>query len=270
MSVLTYSEPALAYDSLAPFYDQFTLGYAHEAWIDAIERRAHELGLAGTRALDLACGTGKSTTPLLARGYDVISCDLSPGMIDEARRKWPDRADCFVVADMRRLPALGQFDLVLCVDDAVNYLLSEDELAEMFAGVAGSLTPRGVFVFDVNSLATYRQAFGQALVREQDGVLFAWQGEAEPPLEPRDTAAATVEIFAQREDGLWERRTSRHVQRHHPPEVVRAALADAGLECAAVMGQLPGARLEPHADESRHTKLVYFARLPVRRHCERR
>ena len=40
MSVLTESEPALAYDSLAPYYDQFTLGYAHEAWVAAIEQRA--------------------------------------------------------------------------------------------------------------------------------------------------------------------------------------------------------------------------------------
>ncbi len=165
MSVLTESEPALAYDSLAPFYDQFTLGYAHEAWIAAIERRALELGLEGTRALDLACGTGKSTLPLVARGYDVLSCDVSPEMIREARRKCPERADCFVVADMRRLPPLGTFDLVLCVDDAVNYLLSGDELADMFARVAESLAPGGIFVFDVNTLATFREAFGQAVVQ---------------------------------------------------------------------------------------------------------
>lgn len=260
MSVLTESEPALAYDSLAPFYDQFTLGYAHEAWIAAIERRALELGLEGTRALDLACGTGKSTLPLVARGYDVLSCDVSPEMIREARRKCPERADCFVVADMRWLPPLGTFDLVLCVDDAVNYLLSGDELADMFARVAESLAPGGIFVFDVNTLATFREAFGQAMVSERDGILFAWRGEADASLSPCQTAAASVEIFAQRDDGLWERRTSRHVQRHHPPEVIRAALAQAGLDCAAVMGQLPGARLEPYADEARHTKLVYFAR----------
>jgi SAM-dependent methyltransferase len=269
MSVLTESEPALAYDSLAPYYDQFTLGYAHEAWIEAIEHRALALGLEGTRALDIACGTGKSTTPLVARGYDVLSCDVSPEMIREARRKCPSRADSFMVADMRRLPPLGGFDLVLCVDDALNYLLSEEELTDTFAGVAGALAPNGIFVFDVNSLATYREAFGQAVVREQDGLLFAWRGEAEDDLGPRETAAARVEIFSQREDGLWERRTSHHVQRHHPPEVIRVALAEAGLECAAVMGQLPGARLEPEVDEARHSKLVYFARLRPARRCER-
>lgn len=259
MSVLTESPPALAYDSLAPYYDQFTDGYAHEAWVAAVERRALALGLRGRRALDIACGTGKSTAPLVDRGYEVLSCDVSPGMIEEARRKCPARADSFVVADMRHLPPLGEFDLVLCVDDAINYLLSEAELASVFAGVAACLAPNGIFVFDVNSLATYRAAFGQAVVRERDGLLFAWRGEAGRSLAPRETAAASVEIFSQREDGLWERRTSRHVQRHHPPSVVGAALAEAELTCAAVMGQLPGAQLEADADEERHTKLVYFA-----------
>lgn len=229
-----------------------------------MDRRRRAAGpaarLRGARALDLACGTGKSTVPLVSRGYEVLSCDVSPGMISEAQRKWPQRADSFLVADMRRLPPLGTFDLILCVDDAVNYLLSEAELTDTFSGVAESLDPNGVFVFDVNSLATYREAFGQSLVREHDGLVFAWRGEAERSLEPCQTAAASVEIFAQRHDGLWERRTSRHLQRHHPPEVINSALAEAGLECAAVMGQLPGARLEIDADEERHIKLVYFAR----------
>jgi hypothetical protein len=34
----------------------------------------------------------------------------------------------------------------------------------------------------------------------------------------------------------------------------------AGLTLVAVHGQLPGARLQPDADESTHTKLVYLAR----------
>jgi hypothetical protein len=36
------------------------------------------------------------------------------------------------------------------------------------------------------------------------------------------------------------------------------------------MGQLPGARLEPEADEERHIKLVYFARAARAGRWERR
>jgi SAM-dependent methyltransferase len=252
-------QAASAYDVLAPYYDDFTAGYAYETWIAAIERRALRLGLNGGRALDLACGTGNSTGPLLARGYSVLACDISPGMIDEARRKYPDRADSFLVADMRELPALGQFDLILCLDDAINYLLSDDELEAAFAGVARSLSPSGVFAFDLNSLLTYRTAFAEDTVKEGDGVLLAWKGETEPTFADGEIGSATVAIFTERGDGSWDRRSMRHVQRHHPPDVVRRALARAGLECV-LSGQHPGARLEDSFDDERHIKIVYFAR----------
>ncbi len=259
-SPIQLPQAASAYDCLAPYYDQFTNGYVHEEWVAAIERRAARLGLRGRRALDVACGTGKSTVPLLARGYSVLACDISPGMVREAQRKLPDHADAFLVADMRKLPPLGEFDLVLCLDDAVNYLLSPGELEAAFQSVARVLAPGGIFAFDVNSLATYRSSFAQEMVREGEGLFFTWRGEGTPTLEPGETAAATVEIFTERDDGLWERRSSRHLQRHHPPESVRAALASAGLECCLVAGQRAGARLEAKADERRHIKLVYFAR----------
>jgi SAM-dependent methyltransferase len=255
-------QTASAYDCLAPYYDQFTNGYAHQQWVAAIEQRAVELGLHGGRALDVACGTGKSTAPLLALGYSVLGCDISPGMIREARRKLPRHEDAFLVADMRELPPLGEFDLVLCLDDAVNYLLSDDELVATFTSVSRLLAHDGIFAFDTNSLATYRSSFAQEMVREDDGLFFTWRGEGTPTFEPGETAAATVEIFTERDDGLWERRSSRHVQRHHPIDEVHAALAEAGLECCMVAGQLAGARLEAGADEQRHVKLVYFARKP--------
>jgi SAM-dependent methyltransferase len=260
MSIFSRSRSGPGYDCLAPFYDGFTEGYAYEHWFAQIEERALALGLSGGRALDLACGTGKSTAPLLARGYSVIACDISEGMIREARRKYPAQADRFQVADMRALPDFGRFDLVICLDDAINYLLTEDELQETFVSVAQALAPRGVFVFDVNSLAAYRRYFVETTVRESEGLFFAWRGEASAQLPPGETATARVEIFAQRPDGLWERRFMRHVQRHHQPGVLRAELRRAGLQCCSVVGQHPGARMDETFDEAIHPKLLYFCR----------
>src|SRR5947209_4657044 len=156
MATIAAPQPAaIGYDCLAPFYDQFTAGYAYDDWIDAIESRALAHGLRRGRALDLACGTGKSTTPLVARGYTVQGCDISEGMIRQAREKLPELAGAFSVADMRELPDFGRFDLVLCLDDAVNYLLGDDDLEAAFASVARVLADGGIFAYDVNSLLTY-------------------------------------------------------------------------------------------------------------------
>jgi SAM-dependent methyltransferase len=245
---------------LAPDYDAYTAGYVHDKWFAELEKRAVRIGLRGRRALDLACGTGKSTAPLIERGYAVQACDISSFMVDEARRKFPRHAGCFEVADMRRLPALGTFDLVLCLNDALNYLLSGDELAAAFAGAARVMAREGVLVFDLNTLATYRTVFARTSVRETADRFFSWCGETDPGLEAGGRAAATVEVFALGRDGAWRRRTSRHQQRHHPRSAVVDALQRAGLRCCAVYGQLPGAVLGPEVDELRHAKLVYFAK----------
>jgi SAM-dependent methyltransferase len=248
------------YDHLAPFYDQFTAAYAYEPWIAAIEGRAKSLGLSGKRALDLGCGTGNSTLPLIARGYSVVGCDISERMVEQARRKVPDLASSFFVADMRELPPLGEFDLVLCIDDGINHLLSDSELEDAFAGVARALAPGGVFAFDANSLLTFRTSFAETFVSEGDGRLFCWRGAGSAEFQPGEMASASLDVFAERDDGLWERHTTQTIERHHPRQAITAALEQSGLGCCAILGQHRGARLEDAADENRHIKLLYFAK----------
>jgi SAM-dependent methyltransferase len=266
MRYQTTSDPTqLAYATLAPYYDRFTADYEYDGWLAQIDDRARALGVLGRRALDVGCGTGKSFAPLLARGYEVTACDLCEEMVDLARAKFEDLVEEIFVADMRALPSDERFDLVTCIDDGINYLLSDEELVAAFQGVADVLAPGGVYAFDVNSLRTYRSAFAQTFVREDAGALFCWRGEAAATFGAGDSASATIEVFVAEDDEAWRRTTSRHFQRHHEPAVIRAALASAGLECAAVVGQWPGGRLDDTVDETAQIKLVYFARLAAER-----
>src|SRR5689334_12602922 len=106
-----------AYESLAAYYDDYTADYPHERWLGDLERLAISHGLRGRRLLDVACGTGKSTLPLVRRGYRACACDLSPAMVAVARRRLRGAGVRPVVADMRALPWRSAFDLVTCLDD---------------------------------------------------------------------------------------------------------------------------------------------------------
>jgi SAM-dependent methyltransferase len=245
-----------AYEPLAPLYDRFTAAYDHERWLAAVEKLAREHGLRGRQLLDVGCGSGKSFLPMLARGYDVTACDISPAMVEEARRKIGGKARV-VVADMRSLPPLGRFDLITCLDDAVNYLLGDGDLVRALRSMGSQLAPGGVLVFDTNTLHTYRSIFSTVFVLEDEGAFFCWRGEADPGCEPGALCSATIEAFASARGPLWSRASSRHVQRHYPRAEVVQAIADAGLRCAAVKGQSPGVRVSDEPDESRHTKLIY-------------
>src|SRR5919199_563285 len=163
-----------AYEALGSSYDTFTADYEYEGWLTAIESWAVAAGLPGRRLLDVACGTGKSFLPMLARGYSVSACDISPTMVAEAQRKAP-HVDV-VVADMRALVWRSSFDLVTCLDDAFNYLLSEDDLARALRGIAKALVPGGVLVFDANSLWTYRSTFSEDFAVGSNGETFIWRG----------------------------------------------------------------------------------------------
>lgn len=256
MATMTATPALLAYEQLAPVYDDFTDGYDHDAWLDALERIARNHGAngaCGARILDVACGTGKSFAPLLERGYDVWACDLSPAMVERARRCEGVDPERVLVADMRELPELGAFELITCLDDAVNYLLSTADLAAAFASVARLLAPDGVYVFDANTLATYRAGFAVDAIFERPLADAVWRGETAGPIEPGALCAASIELAG------CGGAISRHVQRHHPQSTVRRALASAGLACRAVLGQSTGGVLHEDADEEVHTKLVYVA-----------
>ncbi len=247
-----------AYDAFAPFYDAFTAGSDYDKWTRQVLVAGERHGLTGDSLLDLACGTGKSFLPLLRRGFRVTACDSSRAMLALAAAKAPDAE--LVHADLRELPVLGSFDLVVSFDDSLNYLLDRDELLCCFRGIAANLAPHGLAVFDLNTLRAYRTTFARDGVTEHYGTVFAWRGESTPGIAPGETAAARIDIFAPTGADAYRRVTTRHEQRHFPRGEVVELLRAAGLECVAVYGALDDGRLVEPADECAHLKVVYIAR----------
>jgi SAM-dependent methyltransferase len=261
MQPLTTSA-AETYEGLAPFYDELTREHDYEGWTHHLEQAALRFGVGGRTLLDVACGTGKSFLPFLARGYEVTACDISPEMVELARLKAPG-VEPFV-ADMRELGVLGSFDLITCLDDSVNYLVDDGELEAALRCFAANLAPDGVLVFDVNTVSTYRTTFARDAVVDGPGAYLVWHGECAGDEEPGCLAGLVIEAFREDGSGLYERVTTRHTQRHHPREDVEAALTSAGLALAGVFGQLPDGSLDGLADEDLHHKLVYFAQRVAR------
>lgn len=243
-----------AYDAFAPFYDVFTAHEDYEWWWSALLPLAEAAGLAGNRVLDVACGTGKSLAPLLARGWSGVGVDVSAGMLAEARRKLGSHVK-LVACDMRDLPVLGEFDLVCCLNDAVNHLHDEQQLTAAFMGFRRNLAPGGVVVFDVMTIHMFR-TYGALVHQEPDRVLVV-EGHGRDPLE--QGAPLRVDfIVLERRDGSWSCVRTPHVQRHHPDAEVRRALHTAGLELVEVRGQ--SLRVLDALDELSDERAVYVAR----------
>jgi SAM-dependent methyltransferase len=239
------------YEAMAPVYDDFTGHYESEAWIADLVEALKRRGLTGKRLLDVGCGTGTSFLPMLAQGWEVTACDISPAMLELAREK-ADGAVELVVADMLDLPELGEFDLVWALDDAINYLLSPEELTRALAGMRANLAATGLLLFDVNELQAYRTFFAETTVVERGGRRLIWRGLASADVPPGSICESRMEIAPGE--------VLTHRQRHFPEAEVRTALARAGLECLDVYGHgLDGIPTQPL--EAAHTKAIYIARI---------
>jgi demethylmenaquinone methyltransferase/2-methoxy-6-polyprenyl-1,4-benzoquinol methylase len=104
------------FSEIAPRYDLITvvLSYGQDRrW----KRRLAELSeaAAGTRVLDLACGTGDIAFEVASRGARVVGLDITHRMLEIARRKPAafTSSVSFVAGDMGSLPFPDEsFDLV--------------------------------------------------------------------------------------------------------------------------------------------------------------
>jgi SAM-dependent methyltransferase len=248
----------IAYEAIAPYYDDFTSHHDYEVWLGNLLPKLELRGLQGDRLLDVACGTGKSFIPMLKRDWQVTACDISAAMVELARAKVGDAAE-LSVADMRALPKLGEFDLVWCLDDAINYLLSVEELEQALTGMRRNLGPNGLLMFDVNALGAYRTFFSEEVVVERHGRRLIWRGKGSPDAEPGVLVEASFEVEPLDGEGP-SIPPEIHRQRHFPEAEILDALERAGLESLDVFGHGYDAVPQQPLDESVHTKAVYLAR----------
>lgn len=245
-----------AYEAMAAVYDDFTAHYDYELFMGNALPELHRNGLRGRRLLDVGCGTGKSFLPMIARGWEATGCDISPSMLAVAQAKAGSRAH-LSVADMRELPVFGEFDLVWALDDALNYMLSSEELEQALSGMCANLAPQGLLTFDVNCLQSYRTFFAEEQRVQRGGRTLVWRGLGSGDAEPGAIGEARFEVEG--EDALHlDPRI--HRQRHFPEAEMLKCLTAAGLECVDVYGMCHDTVPRRPVEELLHPKAVYIAR----------
>lgn len=145
-------------DDIRTSYDTVARSYA-ELVVDGPPDEPEILDLfaklAPGRVLDVGCGPGRTTGLLRERGLDVIGIDLSPGMIEVARRDHPDLD--FRVGSMTDLDLPdGELAGVLSWWSVIH--LPRDVVPQAFAEFHRVLAPGGVLLlgFHVGDESTHK------------------------------------------------------------------------------------------------------------------
>ncbi len=148
------SELAAFFDSVAEGYDRAfedpgPEGHALRSRQEAVLRLAGE---GGGEALDAGMGPGRIVAELEARGWTASGVDVSPAMVDAARRRVPAAARRLGVGSIEELPFEAErFDLVVATG-VIEYVYEPRAVGEL----ARVLRPAGRLVVSLpNSRAPY-------------------------------------------------------------------------------------------------------------------
>lgn len=241
-----------AYTGFAKVYETFMDNVPYELWCDRICGILHAHGIWDGLVLDLGCGTGTMTRLLKDRGYDMIGVDLSAEMLEIAREH-EDAGILYLQQDMREFELYGTVRAIICICDSLNYILEEAELEHIFSLVQNYLDPDGVFICDMNTPYKYREILGDSVICEnRETECFTWENYFD---EESCINEYALNIFLQKENGLYERMEEFHYQKAYEISRVLELMQKSGLRPEAVYGE--DAQNDPGEDSER----VYFVAL---------
>jgi SAM-dependent methyltransferase len=172
----------------------------------------HDATGPGTSVLELGCGTGRITHPLVALGHPVVAVDESPEMLAHVRDA---EAVCARIEDL----ALGRrFDAVLLA----SHLINTDDTAVRTAWLAACrrhVADDGTVIIQQHAPGWFATAADAESVR--DGIVFRMRDVSRPA---PGLVSATMEYADG--DQVW---TQTFTARRLDDAEMAAVLADAGL-----------------------------------------
>lgn len=179
--------------------------------------------------VDLACGVGAACMVFAKHGYSVTGIDLSKEMLDEAKRRISDEKLNITLAqqDMRKFNVNKQANLVTCMYDSLNFMLTETDLKNVFQRIKKTLINNGLFIFDMYTLKGLAEYWGtQCEIHTNTDDFFVtsqtnWDYETQ-------TNVKVMYGFT-RKNNIWKRWKEVHVSRAYPLNTICNFLEESGF-----------------------------------------
>lgn len=220
-----------AYTSFASVYDTFMDNIPYEEWAEYLISLLKEYDIKDGLVLDLGCGTGNMTEILASSGYDMIGVDNSEEMLDIAMEKRMESGNdiLYLLQDMREFELYGTVKAVVSICDSINYITEEEDLEEVFRLVNNYLDPRGLFIFDFNTVYKYQEILGnQTIAEDRENCGFIWENYYD---EEDKINEYELSLFIKENDSdLYRKYQETHYQKAYNLETIQSLIKKSGLE----------------------------------------
>ena len=128
-------------------------GIKYDDWLGAF---LPVLKSARTPVIDLGCGSGNDTLYLVENGISVVPCDISPEIIENIRRNFPELDRALLLDMSRGLPFPDDFADVIISDLSLHFF-DEETTFFILDEIKRVLSPLGALLFRVNSSKDIRR-----------------------------------------------------------------------------------------------------------------
>ena len=237
------------YTGFASVYDLFMDNIPYEEWAEYVQKLLNQYNIKSGLILELGCGTGSMTRQLAGRGYEMIGIDNSEEMLQIARDKGEVSNDniLYLCQDMREFELFGTVSAVISVCDSMNYILSEEDLLQVFKLVNNYLDPQGVFIFDLDTQYAYEEIIGDSTIAEnREEGSFIWENTY---YEDEMLNEINLTLFIPEQDNpeaegqeknttLFRKQEEVHYRRAYPLDTMKRLIEEAGMEWVAVYDTL--------------------------------
>ncbi len=221
------SEP---FATIAPYYDTLMSFVNYPSWVAHITKIIQLSQVQEKMILDLACGTGVCLELWAKNGYQVIGLDRSPAMLRICQEKFRGQDNVLLInGDMRSFRLARQMPVITCLYDSLNYLLTESELLGCFRSIHDALQSDGVFIFDMNTIHSLRDEWGNNSFQRRDQGLFSIWSNHYNPIENLSSLNITLHV---RRNGQEIMLKEFHQERGYELSVIGELIRDAGFTCS--------------------------------------
>ena len=220
-----------AYTSFASVYDTFMDNIPYEEWAEYLVDLLKEYGINDGLVLDLGCGTGNMTELLASAGYDMIGVDNAEEMLEIAmeKREKSGHDILYLLQDMREFELYGTVKAIVSICDSINYITEEEDLLEVFRLANNYLDPKGIFIFDFNTVYKYREVLGnQTIAEDREDCSFIWDNYY---YEDEQINEYELSLFIKEQDSdLYRKYQEMHYQKAYDLETIKGLVEESGLE----------------------------------------
>jgi SAM-dependent methyltransferase len=214
-----------SFGPVAPYYDDLMKQVPYRMWCGYYLLLLSQQDAHPKTILDVCCGTGTMCEMLTREGFEMAGVDISPGMIEVARKKAAKaklKID-YTVADAAEFDLGRKFDAALSFFDSLNNITDSDRLQAAFQNVAAHLKPGGSFIFDLNTAYAFEtKLFDQTNLASKGKLKYDWVGDWDP-----ETRQITVRMKFWWNDEEFE---ETHIQRAYAEGEINSMLGAAGFE----------------------------------------